>query len=411
MNEDSLEHKAFNGFILNDNFIRQSEETALVKPKINATAGVVMLNGKLMARNSVMSFYTEKTPENVVGYSPMTGIKELRDVWKKRILNHNDLIQSDISLPMVTSGITSSLAIVNTLFAGKNSRLFLPEMRWEAYDNIFKDAEKVIFYDSYLNDLPFERMNDMCSNNKDIRFIIVLNYPNNPTGWSPSERDLIQLSQSLLKIASTGRKIVVVVDDAYTGLFFEQQIQSPFAYFCNLENILAVKCDGATKECLMWGQRIGFITYGLKHAKAEDYEYLENLTKAAIRGLYSSPCTASQNALLKSEKSGLSEKESVEITSLLLSRYLEFKRVISQLGKKEFISPLPFNSGYFMCFKVGCNANTLRKKLLLEKEIGVISYDDKHIRVAWSSVDCPDIEKLITEIYKTAKELYEKDVV
>lgn len=406
--EYSLEHEP-NRSLFNDNFIRQSEEASLIKPKINATAGVLKSEGKLVAKDSVMSFYAETSPEKVVGYSPILGIDEVRGLWRDRILKHNDLIQSNISLPIVTAGITAALAVANELFLGPNSRLFLPKMRWEAYDSIFKAAEKIIYYDPYLMDLPFEKINGVYSDDRDIRFVVVLNYPHNPTGWSPSEEDLKRLGEIFVKIVSSGRKIVVIADDAYTGLFFEDSIQSPFAYFCNLDKrILAVKCDGASKECLMWGQRIGFLTFGIKDGTIKDYNYLENEAKSIIRGLYSSPCTASQYALFNSELSPLCEKENNDFKNLLLLRYLEFKRVIESLGRNEFIYPLPFNSGYFMCFEVKCDAEVLRKKLLHEKGIGIIAYDKNYIRVAWSSVDYKNIEELITVIYEAAKELYER---
>ena len=51
--------------------------------------------------------------------------------------------------------------------------------------------------------------------------------------------------------AKAGKKIVVVLDDAYFGLVYEKGVhgESLFAEFAALhENVLAVKLDGCTKE-------------------------------------------------------------------------------------------------------------------------------------------------------------------
>ena len=397
--------------ILNTKFISQTEETISVKPKINATAGVYMTNGKIESKKSVMNFYSRTvTPEQTVAYSPVTGIKELRELWETRILKNN-FIKAEISLPIVTSGITSALFIAGSLFVDKSALVFYPDMHWEAYDSIFKDHLKplsYVSYNSYLSELPFENINNICD--KSIKFVIVLNYPNNPTGWSPNNDEIKPLVDSINKIASTGRKVIVLLDDAYTGLFFESKTKSPFNYFYNLhENVLTVKCDGASKECLMWGQRIGFITFGIKSGTQKDYNFLESKVKAIIRGTYSSSCTASQNTLIQSNL--LDTQEENNIKDALKQRYLKFKKVIQKLGPRDYIKPLPFNSGYFMCFEVKCNAELLRKKLLYENKIGIICYDFNHVRVAWSSVDYNDIERLIINIYEVAKELYENDSI
>ena len=58
-------------------------------------------------------------------------------------------------------------------------------------------------------------------------------------------------------------KLVVLLDDAYFGLFYEDSIkESLFGLLADTHpNILPVKIDGATKENYVWGLRVGFITY------------------------------------------------------------------------------------------------------------------------------------------------------
>jgi aspartate/methionine/tyrosine aminotransferase len=49
--------------------------------------------------------------------------------------------------------------------------------------------------------------------------VLVLNFPNNPTGYSTTNAELDQIAAVLKEAAEAGRNLVVVTDDAYFGLF------------------------------------------------------------------------------------------------------------------------------------------------------------------------------------------------
>lgn len=95
------------------------------------------------------------------------------------------------------------------------------------------------------------------------KVILILNFPNNPTGYTPTDPEADEIKKILLKHASLGKKIITIIDDAYFGLFYENSIQeSIFTKLLNLHpNLLPIKLDGATKEQFAWGLRVGFITY------------------------------------------------------------------------------------------------------------------------------------------------------
>src|SRR5690606_7620201 len=93
--------------------------------------------------------------------------------------------------------------------------------------------------------------------------IVLLNFPNNPTGYTPLADEAEQIVAAVKAGAEAGIRLAVIVDDAYFGLFFEDSIrESLFGKIAGLhENVLAIKVDGATKEDYVWGFRVGFITY------------------------------------------------------------------------------------------------------------------------------------------------------
>jgi DNA-binding transcriptional MocR family regulator len=68
---------------------------------------------------------------------------------------------------------------------------------------------------------------------------------------------------------------------------------------------------------------------------------------------------------------------------------------------------LPFNSGYFMTFELAQGgAERLRQDLLREHGIGTIALGDRHLRVAYSSVDEERLEELFSTIYQAAQKLF-----
>jgi len=83
---------------------------------------------------------------------------------------------------------------------------------------------------------------------------------------------------------------VVVHDDAYFGLFYDDEVmkESLFSFTVNLdENILAVKLDGATKEQYVWGLRVGFITFASAAGKQGGHlRRAGEKTMGAIRGAF-----------------------------------------------------------------------------------------------------------------------------
>jgi len=216
---------------------------------------------------------------------------------------------------------------------------------------------------------------------------------------------------SLKSAAEAGLDLVVVCDDAYFGLFYEQDCETE-SIFVKLvqahERILAIKIDGSTKEDLVWGFRIGFMTFGSKNLSQTHYHALLQKLMGTLRSSVSSSPGISQHLLVKTLESPTYSQEKVEFKAIMLQRYKKVRSVLTSALAKEtsnLLEPLPFNSGYFMSFLCHqINAEDLRLALL-EKGIGTISIDGKYLRIAFSSVDNTYIEDLYQEIFHSAREL------
>ena len=237
-----------------------------------------------------------------------------------------------------------------------------------------------------------------------------MNFPNNPSGYTPTIREGEQIIKILKDAAQAGNKLVVILDDSYFGLVFENNVmtESLFAGLAGChENLLAVKADGITKEEYAWGLRVGFVTYGVKGGSKEIYIALENKTAGAVRGNISNAPHLSQSLFLQALNSGTHEKEKQENKAKIGQRYLKVKTVLeTHTEYKEFFEAEPFNSGYFMCVRLKNTDPDKVWKLLLDKyDTGVICYSEKALlRLAFASTPLDKIEKLFANIYRACRD-------
>ena len=392
--------------------IVQSAEAKQKASKYNATIGVALENGTAMYIPAMKAQFadTMKVGE-IFPYAPMGGVPALRKIWKEDMFAKNPLLAGkSISLPVVTSGLTNSLSIVCSLFVENGGDVVLPDMYWENYNLILdeqRQANKILF--PLFRDGGFNTEGlDQALESADDCVTVILNFPNNPTGYTPTEAESDQIVAVLKKHADAGKRITLITDDAYFGLFFDDEPckQSLFAKVCDLsENILAVKCDAATKEEMVWGFRVAFVTYGSKGFTEEQYDALMQKTMGALRGSLSSCSLPAQNILLKAMADPNHAADKALGVKKIGERYFVLKKALKKHEKEDFLKALPFNSGYFMLFWCACDAEKLRQLLLNEYQTGIIRSDDHHVRIAFSSVDVPNIEGLIDTVYEAAKRL------
>ena len=392
--------------------IVQSADAKQKATKYNATIGVALENGSAMYFPAVKAQFadTMKVGE-VFPYAPMGGVVALRNAWKEDMIKKNPLLEEkNISLPVVTSGLTNALSLVCSIFLETGGDVVLPDMYWENYNLILdeqRQANKIMFPIFKGDGFNVEGL-DYALSSADDCVMVILNFPNNPTGYTPTEKESDEIIAVLKKHADNGKKIVLVCDDAYFGLFFDDEpcSQSLFAKACGLSrNILAVKCDAATKEEMAWGFRVAFVTYGGTDLTDAQYDALMQKTMGALRGSLSSCTMPGQNIILKSLTDPNHDAEKAKGVKIIGERYLKLKEALKKYADNEVLKPLPFNSGYFMSMWCKPNAEELRKYLLDKYQTGIIRNDEHHIRIAFSSVDIEKIEGLIDTVYKAAGEL------
>jgi len=394
---------------------RQAGEASRKATRFNATVGMAVNEGEPMILPTVQDNLPRLSPTESVSYAPTPGESRLRKIWKEEMIRKNPGIDEDkVSNPIVVPGLTNGISQTADLFVDKGDAVIIPDMYWGNYNLIFdvRREGNIHTYPFFSEGGAFNikgLVETIRTKQVKGKAVVLLNFPNNPTGYSPTKEEAEEVKDQLTSLAEEGIKLLIITDDAYFGLFYEGDIfrQSLFSLFSRAhENILAVKVDGATKEDFVWGFRIGFVTFGGKGLTQEHYDALEEKLTGALRGTISNSSRAGQTILHKELSSLIYHGVKIKFYHLLEERYKEVKKIIQNRTTGMDMEPLPFNSGYFMSFQLKTgDAEALRIHLLQEEGIGTIAIGTKYLRIAYAAVDKRDLKDLFETIFQASDKL------
>jgi len=399
--------------------LSQSAEAKAKAHRFNATIGIATEKGHAMHLASVQSQLNGISPDDAFTYAPASGRPGLRERWREKQLEENPSQRGkSVGLPIVTAALTHGLSIVGDLFVEPGDVIVLPDQLWGNYRLTYEVrlGARIATFPFYAGQgFDTAAFAEALAKNAAGRekLIVLLNFPNNPTGYMPTEAEGRALVAALRTQAERGTKLVVVLDDAYFGLFYhlggESMTESLFGRLANLRpNLLAIKLDGATKELFVWGLRCGFLCFGpgRPEGAAAACAALEAKVKGAIRGAISNSPHLSQTLVERALATSAVDAERKEKCELLRVRAQKVYEVANAPRFRESWSVYPFNSGYFMCLKLaGVEAEALRVHLLDAYQTGLIATAKTDLRVAFSCLEVEQIEPLFEIVHKGIQEL------
>jgi aspartate/methionine/tyrosine aminotransferase len=394
--------------------LTQTAEAKQKAKKFNATIGIAKEKGKPMFLPSVMEPLAGISPEEALAYAPSFGQPDLRKAWKAAILDKNPSLRGkDISLPVVTSGITHGLSVAADLFADPGDTVWAPDQLWGNYNMIFgvRRGARMARYPLFDARGGFDGegfSKALAGTPPGGKAIVLLNFPNNPTGYSPTEAEADGMAATLVALAESGRRVLALCDDAYFGLAFEPGVarESLFARLVGAHpRLAALKLDGATKEDYVWGFRVGFLTFG-GTLGPKALEALERKAAGAVRGAVSNVSQLSQSVVLKAMQKPSYAGEKKQKYEVMKARYEKSKAVLAKPEFSDVWTPYPYNSGYFLCLRLkGLNAETYRLRLLDVHGVGVIATAPTDVRVAYSCLEVEEIEPMFNLMRQCALEM------
>lgn len=345
-------------------------------------------------------------------YSPVEGIPEVRRAWRAW-QRRGVAPEIPSSLPLAVDGLTHGLSVVADLFAGPGRRVLVPAPFWGNYRQAFAlrtgtQMEAVPSYrdgrfDAAALGEPLARLP------ADDPAIVILNFPSNPGGYMPTREERGILRASLVAAAER-RPLVVLCDDAYTGLVYDEAVpgESLFWELAGAHpNLVPVKVDGATKELALFGARVGFVTFAVEPDSAAAAA-LESKLKCLARAAVGSPVAVGQILVLAALESPGIEEEIARLRAELARRWRVLTEALAGLDP-ALLRPLPCNAGCFALLELpeplGLDADAVRRHLLQHEDTGVIAIAPRYLRIAFCSVDAERLPELVQRLERGVRHL------
>ncbi|MFW9989385.1 MAG: aminotransferase class I/II-fold pyridoxal phosphate-dependent enzyme [Candidatus Odinarchaeota archaeon] len=384
--------------------------------------------------------FSNFTVNQLIPYSSIGGRLETREIWKEWIIKksfyneHESLslarLKKYITTPVITGGVSNGIFQSCSMFLNPKDYIIMPNKRWGNYDNIIcklvgaRSQSFEFFKGSEMNIEALRSAIETVAKIQE-KIVLLLNFPNNPTGYIPTKEEASNLIEMLKESQISHKKpIIVLVDDAYEPYVYGEDVldRSIFYDLHQLdENVIPIKLDGITKDLLIYGGRVGFITIGLKpswigndtelnNLKEEIYNKLEGFIRANI-----SNCNSFYQVLVHKlfKENGFEKviKSREQVNKLLKLRYEAINSELKKINN-PLISIDP-NSGGFFLF-INLNPNKIKAKdfanhLLKEYKVGVIPSQkpDENIngiRIAYCSIDINKIPELAKRINLALKD-------
>ena len=337
-------------------------------------------------------------------YSPIEGHEELRQLWRGWQRRGQPAVPSTV--PLVTVGLTHGLSQIADLFGGPGRKVAIPSPFWGNYRQIFaaRTGAEVVTAPTYVDGRfnPHAIAQALADLPAGEPAVAILNVPSNPGGYSPTLEERTALIESLVGVAEH-RPLLVVCDDAYAGLVYEEGVPTESLFWAIGQahpNLAAVKVDGATKEFGLFGGRVGFLTFALT-PDGGGAAALESKVKSLSRATVGSPVSIGQ-VLLREALENETIGDEIEIVRKELENRCRILGASLDRVDSSLVRPMPFNSGCFALIEIpaelGIDSETARLHLLESHDTGLIGIRPNYLRIAFCSVRGEDLPELVQRI-------------
>ena len=186
-----------------------------------------------------------------IKYSPVGGMPELREKIAK-YYNEQFLGNYNAQNVLVTVGSTEGLASVLKTILAKDDEVIIPTPAYVGYEPLITISEaKTKFVD--LEENNFVLTKEILEKNiTDKTKLIILTYPNNPSGITLAEEEMVKIVKFL-----KDKNIYLISDEIYAAITFEKF--TSFAKFSDELKEQLIIINGFSKSHSMTGYRLGYI--------------------------------------------------------------------------------------------------------------------------------------------------------
>lgn len=304
---------------------------------------------KLMMDAAIDSLNQGKT-----AYTSNAGLMELREEICNYLKKY-DLSYEAATEVLVTVGASEAIDLAFRALVGEGDEVLIPDPSFVCYGPLATMAGATpVYLNTYEKDdfrLTAEELEAKITPNSKV---LLLPYPNNPTGGIMSKEDYEPIAEVVKK-----HNLFVICDEIYSELVYGGEKHFSFAALPGMKERSLV-LNGCSKAFAMTGWRIGFAC-GPK-------DVIAAVTKIHQYGIMSAP-TMGQYAALEGLRNG------EEDVAKMVASYDERRKVIVQ-GFRDMGLSCFEPKGAFYCFpcikSTGMSSEEFVEQLLMEEKVAVV---------------------------------------
>ena len=285
-------------------------------------------------------------------YAPNAGLPELRDAIATHISKERGFKYTAGNLA-VTIGATEAVYLAFMACINPGDEVIILAPYWVQYENIVKllGGNPVIIDQFNKGFEPcIKTINEAITAKTKA---VVVNSPNNPSGYIYSNVFLKQLAE-----IANANDITIFSDEAYCSLTYDQEFNS-IAKYCNKENLVII--NSFSKQFAMTGWRVGYLVAA------------ENIINAVVKFQQNiAVCVATPNQYAALEAITHANNISGSIKDVFLRRREVLTRELNKITELKFQVPAGTFYAFIDISLTGMDSKTFCFSLLENKHVAVI---------------------------------------
>ena len=288
-------------------------------------------------------------------YTSNAGLMELREEISSYVKRKYEAEYDPKTEILVTVGGSEAIDLAMRAMLNPGDEVLIPQPSFVAYEPCAVMADGVVKTIDLKEENEFrltaQELRDSIS---DRTKILVLPFPNNPTGAIMTREDLEAIAQVIIE-----KDLIVVSDEIYSELTYYGEPHVSIASLPGMRE-RTILLNGFSKAFAMTGWRLGYA--------CGPQEVIEQMTKLHQFAIMSAP-TTSQYAAVEALKNG--EEDVLEMREAYNGRRRYLMQAFREMGLKCFE---PYGAFYvFPCIKeFGMTSEEFAQRLLEEEKVAVV---------------------------------------
>ena len=326
-------------------------------------------------------------------YTPNRGFVQLRQEISNYMSRKCSLTYKPESEVVVTVGGSEAIDIAIRCLVGKGDEVLIPQPSFVCYEplTIMAGATPVVINTKMENNFRLT-VDDILDKITENTKLLILPFPNNPTGAIMEREDLEKIAQVVID-----HDLMVLSDEIYSELTYGGKTHVSIATIEGMKERTVV-INGFSKSYAMTGWRLGFA--------CGPQEIIEMMTKLHQFCIMSAPTTA-QYAAIEALKNG-----DDDITMMRDQYDMRRRLVVGSLNKMGLTCFEPKGAFYcFPCIKsTGLSSEEFCTKLLHSKHVALVpgsafgECGEGYVRLSYS-YSLKHLKKALALIEEFLKEL------